>query len=153
MNLIEIFTHNAPGKWEQEGDLQFKRFEVECEKYEVRVKVEEIDDEKYGIVTFAWLSPDDKASMDLTNLNKGAAKVVATVVNSVWDRFADLSAFIFSAKDDEKRERFYAKIAAYLAQSHNLRQQVGSLNGGKIFALTKQNSKLRLSDFVGIDGN
>lgn len=148
MNLMEIFTFNAPGEWEQDGSLHTKRFSVSGENYELRVRVDEIENEEYVNVTFSWVSPENETTMNLTNMNKSTAQVVATVYHSVWDRFSDKMAFIFSAKDSIKREQFYAKLASYLAMQKNLKHQSAIVPGGKVFALLKQNSKLELKDFV-----
>lgn len=146
--LLEIFNHNAPGDWEIDDNIETKTFVVNDETYRIRCVLDNIDDVNFVVVSFAHVI-NGNPSLDLTNLNNGSGKVLATVMNSVWERFNKLDAFIFSSKDDATRTQAYAKIAAHFGASHNLiDQKIKYSDGGAIFVLKKQHVTMNLSDVV-----
>lgn len=147
--LLEIFNHNAPGEWVIDGDDETKTFTVNGEQYRIACVKDAVDKYNFVRISFTHLS-EDGPSLDLTNLNNGSGKVLATVMNSVWDRFKNsVNVFVFSSKDTPARTRVYSKIASHLAMTHALEKQtVNFADGGAIFALSKTKIELDLKDFV-----
>ena len=147
MVLLELFDFNAPGEWAEDDGLHLKHFEVDGEAYELQVRQDEVDGEQVLFCTFFHVK-DGARSLDLSQLNKSPLKVISTVINSIKEHLPEATVYIFSAKDAPERVRFYKKLAAHLETLYHLRKEVVEREGGTIFALSKQSSKLRLKDFA-----
>lgn len=147
MMLLELFDFNADGEWSEDDGLHIKRFEIDDETYDLQVKQDVVDGEQVLFCTFFHVK-DGVRSLDLSGLNRSPLKIISTVVNSIKERLPDAMVYIFTAKDEPERIRFYKKLAAHLEIMYHLRKEVVEREDGTIFALSKPSSALRLKDFA-----
>jgi hypothetical protein len=145
--ILELLDFNAPGDWVDNGDEHIKHFEIDDEWYEIVVSIDDSLSEPFGRLSFSHLK-DGVASMDLTGRNKHAPKIFGTVINSCRERFSDLGAMVFFAKEPE-RVSLYRRLVRRAQSDLHMNLETAKRDGGEIFALTKPGCSLRLSDFVG----
>jgi hypothetical protein len=147
--ILELFKFNAPGDWGADGSEHIKRFDIEGEQYEVIVSIDDSLGEPFGRLSFTHLK-DGVASMDLTGLNKNTSKIFGTVINSCKQRFGNLGAIVFFAKEPE-RISLYRKLARRAQAELHMNLETAKHDGGEVFALTKVGSTLRLQNFMDIN--
>jgi len=148
--ILELLEFNAPGVWEDDGFEHIKRFEIDGEQYEIIVSIDDSLSEPFGRLSFAHLK-DGVASIDLTALNKNTSMVFGTIINSCRERFSDLRAMVFYAKEQE-HVSLYRRLARRAQADLSMNLETAKLpNRGEAFALTRAGCPLRLRDFMDVN--